>query len=197
MYTTLPSESTFSRAFEAFATSCLAERVHESLIKEHLAGEIIGHISRDGTAIPAPERPIKSKSAGAESAPKAKPAKRGCPRRGEVRPAPQQSTVQIQRKQTLEQMRQDIPLGADEPAARKRALRRDGCGLLQQRFARAQPAVWLTSPGLITTHAGARRLSFAPPGLFGTTSARWLSAAMPDSRMSLVLGTGCSKVPAK
>ena len=110
MYTTLPSESTFSRAFEAFATSCLAERVHESLIKEHLAGEIIGHISRDGTAIPAPERPIKSKSAGAESAPKAKPAKRGCPRRGEVRPAPQQSTVQIQRKQTLEQMRQDIPL---------------------------------------------------------------------------------------
>ena len=173
MCTTLPSESTFSRAFEAFATSCLAERVHESLIKEHLAGEIIGHISRDGTAIPAPERPIKSKSAGAESAPKAKPAKRGCPRRGEVRPAPQQSTVQIQRKQTLEQMRQDIPLDADEPA------------------------VWLTSPGLITTHAGARRLSFAPPGLFGTTSARWLSAAMPDSRMSLVLGTGCSKVPAK
>ncbi len=44
---------TFSRAFEEFATSCLAERVHESLIKERLGNELIGHISRDSTAIPA------------------------------------------------------------------------------------------------------------------------------------------------
>ena len=63
--------------------------------------------------IPARERPIKSKGAGAESAPKAKPAKRGRPRRGEVRLASKQRTVQIQRNQTLEQMRQDIPLACD------------------------------------------------------------------------------------
>ena len=98
-----------SRAFEEFPTSCLAERVHEALIKEHLGDEIIGHISRDGTAIPARERPIKSGAAVAASTVSAKPAKRGRPRRGEVRPAPKQSTVQMQRKQTLEQMRKDIP----------------------------------------------------------------------------------------
>ena len=43
----LPSEATFSRAFEEFAEGCLAERVHEALIKEHLGDELIGHISRD------------------------------------------------------------------------------------------------------------------------------------------------------
>ncbi len=32
----LPSESTFSRAFEEFSESRLAERVHEALVKEHL-----------------------------------------------------------------------------------------------------------------------------------------------------------------
>ena len=113
MYVTLPSESTFSRAFEEFAASCLAERVHESLIKEHLAGELIGHLSRDGTAIPARERPIKNKPAGAASTVGTKPAKRGRPRRGEVRPARKESAVQIQRNQTLEQMRQDIPQACD------------------------------------------------------------------------------------
>jgi hypothetical protein len=113
MYVTLPSESTFSRAFEAFATSCLAERVHESLIKEHLGDKLIGHISRDGTAISARERPIKSKGAGAESVPKARPAKRGRPRRGEVRPTAKEGAVQMQRKQTLQQIRKDIPQACD------------------------------------------------------------------------------------
>jgi len=49
----LPSEATFSRAFEEFAENCLAERVHEALVKECLGDELIGHISRDGTAIAA------------------------------------------------------------------------------------------------------------------------------------------------
>jgi hypothetical protein len=53
----LPSESTFSRAFEEFAEAKLAERVHEALIKGHLGEELIGHLSRDGTAIEARERP--------------------------------------------------------------------------------------------------------------------------------------------
>ena len=105
----MPSESTFSRAFEEFATSCLAERVHEFLIKVHLGDEIIGHISRDGTAIPARERPIKRGAAVAASTVSAKPAKRGRPRRGEVRPPVKESALKIQRKQTREQMRNDIP----------------------------------------------------------------------------------------
>jgi hypothetical protein len=56
----LPSEATFSRAFEEFAQGRVAERVHETPIKEHLGGELIGHISRDGTAIAARERPAKA-----------------------------------------------------------------------------------------------------------------------------------------
>lgn len=53
----LPSESTFSRAFDEFAQSRLAERVHEAVIKTYLGDTLIGHISRDGTAIEARERP--------------------------------------------------------------------------------------------------------------------------------------------
>jgi len=47
----LPSEATFSRAFEEFAEGHLPQRVHEALIKDYLGDELIGHISRDGTAI--------------------------------------------------------------------------------------------------------------------------------------------------
>lgn len=56
----LPDEATFSRAFAEFAASRLAERVHEAVIKAHLGSELIGHISRDGTAIIARERPAKA-----------------------------------------------------------------------------------------------------------------------------------------
>ena len=56
----LPSEATFSRAFEAFSDGKLAERVHEVLIKSYLGDELIGHLSRDGTAIHARERPARS-----------------------------------------------------------------------------------------------------------------------------------------
>lgn len=37
-------------------TAALAELVHEALVKEHLGAELIGHISRDGTAIEARSR---------------------------------------------------------------------------------------------------------------------------------------------
>lgn len=47
----LPSESTFSRAFGEFAASELGNRVHDALVDHYLAEELIGHISRDSTAI--------------------------------------------------------------------------------------------------------------------------------------------------
>ncbi len=56
----LPSEATFSRAFAQFASDKLAERVHEALIQTHLGDRLIGHISRDGTAIEARERPARN-----------------------------------------------------------------------------------------------------------------------------------------
>jgi hypothetical protein len=126
----LPSEATFSRAFDEFAAERLAERVHEALIKEHLGDELIGHISRDGTAIAARERPVRPEMAvttaqpdlistaapavaTSTAEPSVPPKKRGRPRRGEVRPPAKESPIHRQRQQTLAQMIKDIPTACD------------------------------------------------------------------------------------
>lgn len=133
----LPSEATFSRAFEAFAEGLLAERVHEALIKEHLGDELIGHISRDGTAIEARERPARPKVPAAQPPEPVQPTvlaaqapvaaqesasqtarvshKRGPgrPRRADVRPPAQQSPIQRQRQQPLAQMVEETPTACD------------------------------------------------------------------------------------
>ncbi len=108
----LPSEATFSRAFEEFATVCLAERVHEALIARHLGDELIGHISRDGTAIMAREHPAKTPSVTATPASIA-PKKRGRPRRGEARAPAKESPLARQRQQSLARMIKDIPVQCD------------------------------------------------------------------------------------
>ncbi len=41
----VPSESTFSCAFKDFAESDLPSRVHEAVIKEGYADQIVGHVS--------------------------------------------------------------------------------------------------------------------------------------------------------
>jgi hypothetical protein len=55
----VPSDSTFSRAFGEFADSGLGERVHEALVDRSLKTELVGHISRDATAVEAREKPVK------------------------------------------------------------------------------------------------------------------------------------------
>jgi hypothetical protein len=45
----LPSESTFSRAFDEFASSELMQRVHAHMIEDTLGDQLIGHLSRDST----------------------------------------------------------------------------------------------------------------------------------------------------
>ena len=130
----LPSEATFSRAFEEFAEERLAERVHEALITEHLGDELIGHLSRDGTAIIARERPRKTNRAEAETSVVTAPPdllsaqtetvaaapvtptpaiKRGRPRCSETRPPAKESPIHRQRQQTLVQMIADIPTACD------------------------------------------------------------------------------------
>jgi hypothetical protein len=64
----LPSETTFSRAFDEFAEAGLGQRVHEALIKEHLGDQLIGHLSRDGTAIEARESPARKETPAVEAA---------------------------------------------------------------------------------------------------------------------------------
>lgn len=104
----LPSAATFSRAFEEFAKGRLAERVHEALIKTHLGEALIGHLSRDGTAIAARERPVRAQAVAATPA-----RRRGRPRRDEVRAPAKESPLKRQRKQTLAQMLQEIPTACD------------------------------------------------------------------------------------
>ena len=54
----LPSESTFSRAFQEFAASGLGDRVHHLRVERNLQSELLGHISRDSTAIEGREKPL-------------------------------------------------------------------------------------------------------------------------------------------
>lgn len=104
----VPSEATFSRAFQEFAEGRLAERVHEALIKANLGDSLIGHLSRDATAIVARERPTPK-----PHAEKAAKRKRGRPRKGEVREAAKASPLIRQRGQTLPQMLAEIPTACD------------------------------------------------------------------------------------
>ena len=103
----IPAESTFSRAFAEFADSRLPERIHEILIKNSYQNEIVGHISRDATAIEAREKPVK------------KPVeekiitKRGRPKKGEERVKPLKRLEKQAQGMTLEQMLDDLPSVCD------------------------------------------------------------------------------------
>jgi len=102
----VPSESTFSRAFAEFAESSLPARVHEALIVKTHKDRLVGHISRDATAIEAREKPVKAAEA---SAPAAKPRKRGRPKKGEAAAPKEPRRLQRQTGMTLTQMLADLP----------------------------------------------------------------------------------------
>jgi len=110
MWKKLPGESTFSRAFAEFAEAGLAERTHAALVRETLGDRLVGHISRDGTAIEAREKPAKKMEA-----PEAQPAekkKRGRPGKGEAREAKPGKLEQQQGKH-LAQLLQELPRDCD------------------------------------------------------------------------------------
>ena len=111
----VPSESTFSRAFAEFAASALPSRLHEALIQDTHSDRLVGHISRDSTAIEAREKPAKSDKPAAEAKPKLK---RGRPRKGELRPPPPPSRIERQRGMTLAAMLADLPRACDAGAKR-------------------------------------------------------------------------------
>jgi len=102
----LPSESTFSRAFAEFAESSLPARVHEALIVNTHKNRLVGHISRDATAIEAREKPVKAPEA---PAPAAKPRKRGRPKNGEAAAKKEPRRLERQTGMTLAEMLADLP----------------------------------------------------------------------------------------
>lgn len=100
----VPSAPTFSRAFQEFATAKLPTRIHETLIKQGYAGELVGHISRDSTAIEARERPVPKHHA----AKPVKRRKRGRPKKGEERPKVPRR-LELQLAMELEEMLEALP----------------------------------------------------------------------------------------
>jgi hypothetical protein len=113
----LPSESTFSRAFAEFAESGLPARVHEALIRKTHKDRLVGHISRDATAIDAREKPLKRSSSApcgsaplkAPEAPAAAPRKRGRPKKGEAAAKKEPRRLERQTGMTLAEMLADLP----------------------------------------------------------------------------------------
>jgi len=103
----IPEEWTFSRAFSEFSKSKLPERVHESFIKKHYKDEIVGHNSRDSTAIDAREKPLKKEKV------KQPPKKRGRPKKGEVRIKTPTRIEQQAAGMDLLEMLDDLPKACD------------------------------------------------------------------------------------
>jgi hypothetical protein len=103
----IPSESTFSRAFTEFADSGLGNRAHDALVQDYLAGELIGHISRDSTAIVGREKPTQK-----VKKPKM-PRKRGRPAKGEQREPVVEKRLDRQVGQSAAEAIRELPFACD------------------------------------------------------------------------------------
>jgi Transposase DDE domain/Transposase domain (DUF772) len=102
----LCSEATFSRAFAEFARSELPSRLHEALIKRTHEDRLVGHISRDATAIEAREKPVKTAASTSTQPPKRK---RGRPRKGEVVEKKEPRRLERQADMSLAEMLSNLP----------------------------------------------------------------------------------------
>ena len=105
----VPAEWTFSRAFAEFAALELATKAHEALIIKFQSERLIGHISRDSTAIDAREKALrKSKKQKKTSG------KRGRPKKGGTATTPKEQTrLEKQKTMTLEDMISELPKACD------------------------------------------------------------------------------------
>jgi hypothetical protein len=104
----IPSESTFSRAFNEFAAGSLGNRVHDALVETYLSHELVGHISRDSTAISGREKPAKKTAKEPKQS-----RKRGRPAKGEKREAPTEKRLDRQVHQSAEEAISELPIICD------------------------------------------------------------------------------------
>ena len=104
----VPSEATLSRAFSDFADSALPSRLHEALIDKTLQGHLVGHVSRDSTAILGREKPAPKPHQAAT--PKRR---RGRPRKGEQRLDKAPRRLARQPSMILPEMLADLPRTCD------------------------------------------------------------------------------------
>ena len=105
----IPSEPTFSRAFAEFAEDQWPQQIHEHLVKTHAGPKLVGPVSRDATAIEAPERPAAKPAPAAPAVPR----QRGRPTQGEVRPPLPPKRLELQPARTLAENLADLPARCD------------------------------------------------------------------------------------
>jgi transposase len=80
-FVVVPSRSTFSRRFSFFAETAVMDRTLNGMVDHYLGGKLVGHISRDSTAIEAREKP-QNRKRDVEERPRGK-RRRGRPRKKE------------------------------------------------------------------------------------------------------------------
>jgi hypothetical protein len=105
----IPSEPTFSRAFAVFARDQLPQQMHAHMVTTHAGPTLVGHVSRDATAIEVPERPAPKPVSAAPAVPR----KRGRPKHGEVRPSAPPKRLELQPTRTLAENLADLPPRCD------------------------------------------------------------------------------------
>jgi hypothetical protein len=100
----LPHESTFSRAFATFAEDGLPQKIHAAMVRQHLGQRLVGHVSRDATAIEGCEKPAP------KAPPPPKPSRpRGRPPKGQEPPPPPPKRLDLQAGRTLAENLADLP----------------------------------------------------------------------------------------
>lgn len=101
----VPDETVFSRAFAEFAATELPQRVHAALIQRSYEDQVVGHISRDSTAIVAREKDQSKKKV-----------KRPRASRSKNRTPEQMSRIERQclPETTMEQIMADLPCLCDK-----------------------------------------------------------------------------------
>jgi hypothetical protein len=106
----IPSESTFSRAFEEFSRGGLGQKIHEAMVKQHAGPKLAGHVSRDATEIDAREKPFRKEPKSLQIEPKRK---RGRPRHGEIIAAKEPKRLDLQLGRSLAENMADLPTRCD------------------------------------------------------------------------------------
>jgi hypothetical protein len=113
----VPSEATFSRAFAEFSRDGLMDSVHQRLNATYWQGRLVGHVSRDSTAIESRERPHVPKKAEEEQEEQSK-RRPGRPKKGEEK---EPTLTRLERQATLETveaMTEGIPRHCDRGVKR-------------------------------------------------------------------------------
>lgn len=107
----IPSLSTFCRAFQEFARDQLPQKIHASLVQKHCQPKLVGHVSRDATAITAPERAaVAVQETPGEPVVKRK---RGRPRKGEPAVVRPPTRLELQPQRTLDENLAELPTACD------------------------------------------------------------------------------------